>query len=176
MATSTFDVIVIGGGIVGAATADTLTQRGQRVLLLEQFAPGHTRGSSHGDGRIIRKDYPEAVYMEMVLRAYPLWQGWGERAGMPLMQRTGGWDCGPADSPLLAESEETFQHFGIPYERLSAAESNRRFPWFHLPPGSEALFHADAGVLFATPAVRRAVAHDRGGGWDDGDGGASDGD
>lgn len=148
-----YDTIIIGGGIVGAATADTLQRRGQRVLLLEQFAPGHTRGSSHGDGRILRFAYPEPIYLEMALRAYPAWHELGERAGGPFMQLTGGWDCGPADSPHLRELEENFQRFGIPYERLSAQESLRRFPHFHLEAGSEVIYQPEGGVLFATPAL-----------------------
>ncbi|MER3459054.1 MAG: FAD-dependent oxidoreductase, partial [Chloroflexota bacterium] len=50
----TCDILILGGGIMGATTAEALTRRGQRVLLIEQFAPGHTYGSSHGDGRIFR--------------------------------------------------------------------------------------------------------------------------
>lgn len=148
-----YDVIVVGGGLVGAATTDALARRGQRVLLVEQFAPGHTNGSSHGDGRIIRFAYPEAIYVQMSMLAYPAWDDLAARAGELFVQITGGWDCGPADSPELADVENNFRTFSIPYERLSAAESNRRFPQFHLDEGSEAIYQAGAGVVFATKAV-----------------------
>ncbi|MBA3534408.1 MAG: N-methyl-L-tryptophan oxidase [Ardenticatenales bacterium] len=149
----TYDTIILGGGIVGAATAEALVRRGHTVLLLEQFAPGHTRGSSHGDGRIIRFAYPEPIYIEMALLAYPGWASLAERAGEPLVQTTGGWDAGPAASPHLHELEENFRRYHIPYERLSAAESNRRFPHFYLEGSSEAIFQPEAGVVFATSAV-----------------------
>jgi monomeric sarcosine oxidase len=151
--TPNYDVIVLGGGIMGAATADLLARRGQKVLLLEQFEPGHTRGSSHGDGRIIRFAYPEPLYVEMAMLAYPAWDDLARRAAVPLMQKTGGWDAGPAGSQQLAELEENFCRYGIAYRRYTAAESNQRFPQFHLDSGSEAVYQADAGVLFATPAV-----------------------
>lgn len=150
---ATYDAIVLGGGIMGAATAEALARRGRRALLLEQFAPGHTHGSSHGDGRIFRFAYPQEIYVRMMILARPAWEELGKRAGQPLIQTTGGWDCGPADSPVLAGLEANFQHYGLPYERLSAADSNRRFPHFRLERGDEAIYQPDAGVIFATPAV-----------------------
>jgi len=48
----TFDVIVLGLGGMGSAAAYQLALRGKRVLGLEQFTPGHNRGSSHGHSRV----------------------------------------------------------------------------------------------------------------------------
>lgn len=148
-----YDTLILGGGIMGAATASALARQGQRVALIEQFEPGHSRGSSHGDGRIIRFAYPEPIYIEMALLAYPAWDAASARAGRPLTKKTGGWDSGPAGGTHLAELEQNFIAYGIPYERLSARESNARFPQFHLDEGSEAIYQADGGAVFATPAV-----------------------
>ncbi|MGA8820663.1 MAG: FAD-dependent oxidoreductase, partial [Xanthobacteraceae bacterium] len=46
------DVVVIGLGVMGTATAMVLAQRGQRVVGIERFDIGHDHGSSHGDTRI----------------------------------------------------------------------------------------------------------------------------
>ena len=46
-----YDVVVIGGGVVGLAAARAVARRGSSVLLLEQFALHHDRGSSHGSVR-----------------------------------------------------------------------------------------------------------------------------
>ena len=40
MSGSAYDCVVIGGGIVGAATARALAARGNRILLLERAMPG----------------------------------------------------------------------------------------------------------------------------------------
>src|SRR5688500_1052528 len=48
-----YDAIVIGLGAMGSATLYHLAQRGQRALGIEQFAPGHNQGSTHGPHRLI---------------------------------------------------------------------------------------------------------------------------
>ena len=56
---NTFDVIIIGLGGMGSATAYQLARRGKRVLGLERYTPAHNLGSSHGKSRIIRQAYFE---------------------------------------------------------------------------------------------------------------------
>ena len=57
--TATYDVIVIGLGAMGSATAYHLAKRGVRVLGIDQYEPLHDMGSSHGESRIIRQLYYE---------------------------------------------------------------------------------------------------------------------
>src|SRR3954463_11098153 len=84
--TDTFDVIVVGLGAMGSATAQHLARRGRRVLGLEQFARGHTRGSSHGESRIIREIYFEhPLYVPIVRRAYELWHELEREVGERLL-------------------------------------------------------------------------------------------
>ncbi|MCO5190550.1 MAG: N-methyl-L-tryptophan oxidase [Anaerolineae bacterium] len=154
MKTEHYETIVIGSGVIGAAAAATLAQRGRRVGLLDQFAPPHTRGSSHGDGRIIRYAYPDALYVDLARHAYPLWQAWSERAGEPLYEITGGWDCVPVGSSVLADIERALTTYAIPYERLNSAESNRRFPQFHVDDDLAVIYQPDGGVAFADKTVR----------------------
>ena len=66
------DAIVVGGGVMGASTAWWLARRGVSTVVLEQFEPEHTRGSSHGGSRIFRLAYPE-----------PFWVGLARAAGLP---------------------------------------------------------------------------------------------
>ncbi len=163
MSETHFDVAVIGGGIVGAATSYTLARSGQHVLLLDQYQPGHTNGSSHGDGRIVRFNYPEAIYVEMARLAYEAWPQLETEAGRTLVQRTGLWECAASDNPILDELERNFQHYNIPYERLTAIQSNRRFPQLKLGENSEAIYQPDGMVAYATLAVQTywqlAAAH-----------------
>src|SRR5437868_3786234 len=99
----TYDVIVVGVGGMGSATAFELARRGRRVLALEQFALGHDQGSSHGHTRIIRKAYYEdPAYVPLVQRAYQRWYDLEQRVGRHLLTECGCLSIGRADSKLLA--------------------------------------------------------------------------
>src|SRR5262249_58253222 len=87
---STYDCIVIGTGGVGSAALYHLAGRGARTLGLDRFPPGHDRGSSHGDTRIIRLAYfehPNCV--PLLRRAYQLWAELAQRRRQPLYHETG---------------------------------------------------------------------------------------
>ena len=49
-----WDVVVIGGGLMGSSTAWQLAIEGRNVLLLEMQGETYTQGSSFGDARISR--------------------------------------------------------------------------------------------------------------------------
>jgi glycine/D-amino acid oxidase-like deaminating enzyme len=53
-----FDVIIIGAGAMGSASAFYLAKEGKKVLLLEQFELLHNKGSSHGESPIQRNILP----------------------------------------------------------------------------------------------------------------------
>jgi monomeric sarcosine oxidase len=151
--TRKYDVIVLGGGIVGASTAYDLVKRGQRVLVIEQFEPGHKRGSSHGDGRVVRFNYPESIYVEMAMLAYPAWEDLSARAGRAVWQKTGLIEYGPAGCAPIQESEANLKRYGLAYEILDAEQAGQRFPQFRFAQGTTILYQAEGAVAFATPAV-----------------------
>src|SRR5882672_7296132 len=92
------DVVVIGAGAMGSSTAWWLARRGVDVVLLEQFEPGHTRGSSHGGTRIFRFAYYDPIYVRMAQASLPLWRELEDDAGEPLLDTTGAVDHGNANS------------------------------------------------------------------------------
>src|SRR3954463_4078912 len=116
---------------MGSATAYHLARRGERVLALEQFRPGHTLGSSHGDSRIIREQYFEhPLYVPLVQRAYTLWRELEQRSGVPLMRINGGLMIGPADGVVVTGTVRSATEHGLAHEILSPREVRTRFPAF----------------------------------------------
>ena len=58
-----------------AGPPEHLARRGVRAIGIDRFAPGHDRGSSHGDTRVIRQAYFEHPdYVPLLRRAYELWR------------------------------------------------------------------------------------------------------
>jgi sarcosine oxidase subunit beta len=70
---------VIGGGIMGTATAYHLAQRGVDVLLLEKTHLG--AGSTGRTGGIVRQHYSLEVTARMALRALKAWENFDEMVG-----------------------------------------------------------------------------------------------
>ena len=88
------DVVVVGAGIVGAATAHALADAGNRVVLLEQYRVGHDRGSSHGTSRIFRLSYPDERYVRLAHASLRGWRALEEECGRRLLETTGSVDLG----------------------------------------------------------------------------------
>jgi sarcosine oxidase len=153
------DVVVIGAGAMGSATAWWLARRGRSVALVEQFAQGHARGSSHGASRIFRYAYADPRYVRMAQAALPLWRELEDDAEATLLEITGGLDHGaPA---LVAPVAAAIAACGVEHEHLTADAAQQRWPGMrfeadvvHCPGAGRCL--ADATVL---ALQRRAAAH-----------------
>ncbi|HEU0301891.1 MAG TPA: N-methyl-L-tryptophan oxidase [Longimicrobium sp.] len=143
-----YDVIIAGLGAMGSASAYHLAARGRRVLGLEQFAPRHTLGSSHGDSRIIREMYFEhPQYVPLVQRAYDLWQALERDAGEPLLRVNGGLMIGPREGMLVAGTLRSAAEHGLPHELLGPREVHARWPAFEIADDLVAVFDPRAGFL-----------------------------
>jgi sarcosine oxidase len=143
-----FDVIVVGLGAMGSATAYHLALRGRRVLGLDRWSPGHTFGSSHGDSRIIREAYFEhPMYVPILRRAYDLWRELEVRSGEALLHEIGGLMIGPRDGELVTGTLRSAAEFEIGHDVLSPDQVRARYPAFHLRPGEVAVLDRRAGYL-----------------------------
>src|SRR6266436_2548611 len=102
LTTSSFDVAIIGLGVMGSAALAALARRGRRVVGIDRYAAGHDRGSSHGASRIIRLGYFEhPSYVPLLRAAYPLWRELEARSGQSLLSVTGILEIGAPTSDLV---------------------------------------------------------------------------
>jgi sarcosine oxidase len=153
------DVVVIGAGAMGSATAWWLARRGRSVALVEQFAQGHARGSSHGASRIFRYAYADPRYVRMVQAALPLWRELEDDANTTLLEITGGLDHGlPA---LVTPVGSAIAAGGVEHAQLAADAAHERWPGMRFEGG--VVYCPGAGRCLADATVRalqdRAAAH-----------------
>ena len=149
--------VVLGAGAMGSAAAYHLARRGEPVLLVEQFALGHDRGSSHGPARIIRHSYADATYARLMPAAFDAWRVLEADAGETLYIRTGGVSFGPAEVGYVARVASNLEQSRIPHRRMSGAEWNGVHREFRLPADHDVVFEPDAGMLKAARALEVEV-------------------
>jgi sarcosine oxidase len=154
-----FDVVIVGLGAMGSASLYHLARRKLRVIGIERFEPGHDRGSSHGETRIIRLGYFEhPSYVPLLRRAYRLWRELEAEASQRLLHITGIIEIGPPAGIVVAGTLAASRMHGLPHEVLDARETMRRFPAFRLPDDYVAVLQADGGFLAAEIAVQSHLA------------------
>lgn len=151
-------IVVVGGGVMGLATAWQLTRRGERPIVVERFARGHHEGASHGETRNYNNAYGDAHYLDLLAVAREGWDALGEVDGEPLLRRHGlvshgpGPALGAANRAPLAELADALTARGIPADLLDGAEAARRWPGMRFE--STVLYSPDAGVARAAAALR----------------------
>ena len=142
------DAIVVGVGAVGSAALWHLARRGLRVVGVDRFTPGHDRGSSHGQTRMIRQAYFEHPdYVPLVLAAYRQWHELEQLAGRSLYVETGLLEIGPPDGEVVPGVLASAREHGLDVESLAVAEIEQRFPAFRVPHGMAGVFERHAGFL-----------------------------
>lgn len=154
------DVVVVGLGAVGSATARELARAGASVVGIDRFSPPHEQGSSHGETRITRLAVGEgAEYLPLVRRSHELWRELEAATGRQLLVECGGLIMGsPSATGQHGVGEFTSATIalavagGIDHEVLGADEVRRRFGVFEVT-DEVAYFEPTAGYLRAEACV-----------------------
>jgi len=154
-ATDSFDAIVLGLGGMGSAAAAELARRGRRVLGLEQFPLVHSRGSSHGQTRVIRQAYYEHPdYVPLARRAFERWFELEKATGKKLLTDCGCLNVGTPDSELVTGIRRAAREHSLPVEELSATEIAKRYPAMRFPDDMLGVLEHRAGFLLVEECVR----------------------
>jgi sarcosine oxidase len=159
------DVVVVGLGGLGSATAWQLARRGVSVVGLERFELGHLRGASHDTSRILRRSYHTPAYVRLAGEAYDDWADLERASGERLVTVTGGVDLFPPGAAIPADDYvASMVACGVPFEQLDAAGVVRRWPALRVPEGTVALQQDDTAIVPAgrSTAVMARLARESG--------------
>lgn len=144
-----YDVVIVGGGIMGITAALELQQRGQRVAVLDQGPIPHPLAASTDISKAVRAAYGmDEEYTILMEEARPGWLAWNEEFGETLYHeagvtmvtmtpmRPGGYEY---------ESFQLMRRRGHPIERLTSAAIRKRFPAWNADRYVDGFFSAHAG-------------------------------
>lgn len=145
-----YDVIVVGVGSMGAPACYYLSQRGHRVLGLEQYDISHDQGSHAGQSRIIRMAYAEHPdYVPLLQRAYANWHELEKITKANVFQNCGLAYFGRPDSDFMLGVKKSSELYDVPIAKSSPAKAKALFPAFSVPNDFEVIYEPNAG--FVTP-------------------------
>ncbi len=151
--------IVVGLGAMGSATCLQLARRGVSVIGIDQYAPPHSYGSTHGDTRITRLALGEGPeYIPLVQRSHQLWRELEEESGTRLLTQCGGVILAHPGSPFFEQTRALATRFGIEHERLDNAQLRRRLAMFAVDEETAAYYEPGAGIVWPEAAVRTQLA------------------
>src|SRR3990172_5363623 len=149
-----YDAIVLGVGGVGSAALYHLARRGARTLGLDRFPPGHDRGSSHGQTRVIRQAYFEHPdYVPLLKKSYQLWRELEAATGRQLFHEVGVLEVGRADGDVVPGVLRAAAEHRLDVDQIAAPEIERRWPGLRVPGELIGVFERNAGYLLVEECV-----------------------
>ena len=144
---------VVGSGAFGGWTALHLANLGAQVELIDAWGPGNPRSSSGGETRVIRAIYgADRIYVEMVKRAYELWETIGASSREPLYVETGALWLHRKDDAYVRSSVPILRDLGFPVDQLTIADAARRYPQIDFHGVHSVWLERRAGALSARRA------------------------
>ena len=149
--TDRYTHVVIGAGALGTGAAYWLSQLGApKVLLLEQFDLGHTKGASEDHSRIIRHAYHSTDYTRLTHAMFDCWAKVEQESGERLVIKTGGLDLVVDGSPQMVEFDNyrhALEAVGVGWEDLTNEEIRRRWPQWRIDGDVIGMYQVDGGIL-----------------------------
>ncbi len=160
-----YDLIVVGSGSIGAATAWYAKQAGLQVLMIDAHHPPHKQGSHHGETRLIRYAYSDGEhYLPLLLDSKQRWLDLEKISQCRLLTQCGVLHLAAEDSPTIRQKKRIAQQWQLNCLSLSAEDIHQRWLGLTPPAHFSGLLEQDAGYLHCSKAVQVLIklCHDAG--------------
>ncbi|MBG0855460.1 FAD-binding oxidoreductase [Streptomyces spinoverrucosus] len=154
------DVVIVGGGIMGLTTAERLTARGHRVIVVDDT--GATGGATSVSGGLVRAFEPTAAHAAWAAESCAVYQARGPHGDWPALREDGSLTLIDRSGLRRATAALDVAHSaGHEAEVLTPGDIARRFPSLTVPDHLLGVLEPHAGWLPAAD-VARAVRRDAG--------------
>jgi len=150
-----YDAVIIGAGIIGAATAYELCKKGYRTLSIDKL-PAAGYGPTSNSCAIIRVHYSTLEGAVFAYEGYFYWKNWQDylgvedESGMAVFHETGCMVMKTEVNGYLRRIREIADEFAIPYEEWSPQEIVRRLPIYDMKRFGPPKLPGDAGFCEPT--------------------------
>ena len=149
-----YDVVIVGGGSMGIATAYYLAKANQKVLVVDQFSIPNIYGSHHGETRILRLGYGNGgTYVPLVKESLDLWKELEKETGRTLYNQTGAISVGYPGSDFVKETIDSSIKYNLAYEELDAKSLMERWPGITVPDDYVACYDPNSGFLYSEECI-----------------------
>jgi monoamine oxidase len=149
-----YDIIIIGAGPAGLATAYYCAQQNKRVLIVDQAEIANQEGSSAGLSRHWRLQYSQDHLAKLTKATEPLWAQLEEKDEViePLIEKVGSLWFGAADVDTtegeIEQTEKVMTENGTPFTAYgTSAELTTTFGIVDLPPSYRGFFQPGGGSI-----------------------------
>lgn len=154
------DVAIVGGGVIGLATAERLTAYGVSVIVVDET--GATGGATSVSGGLVRAFDPSGTHAAWTAEGCARYQARGWRGAWPSIREHGSLTLIDRRQLTSATAALKIAHVaGHKAEILSPNEITRRIPSFTMPDHLLGVFEPRAGWL-PTADVVQALRRDAG--------------
>lgn len=128
---------------MGSFALQSAASRGIDVIGIDQFAPPHDKGSSHGETRLIREAYSEdAAYIPLLQRSMELWREHAKNMSGDVFFETGVQYIGPEQNDRVVATRKSAAQYDLPL-----IEYPRDDTPFIVPKGWTHFYETRAGYL-----------------------------
>lgn len=149
-----YDVVIIGGGSMGIASAYYLAKANQKVLVVDRYTIPNTYGSHHGETRILRLGYGNGgTYVPLVKEALELWRELEQETGRTLYNQTGAISVGYPQSDFVKETIDSSIKYDLDYEAMDAKALMERWPGITVPDDYIACYDPNSGFLYSEECI-----------------------
>ncbi|MCP3689038.1 MAG: FAD-binding oxidoreductase, partial [Gammaproteobacteria bacterium] len=137
MSNSTYDAVVIGAGIIGAAIGYELAKKGRRVINIDML-PAAGYGSTSNSCAIIRLYYSTLDGCAMAYDGYHYWKNWADYLQAPKHENLASFnECGTLimKTSMNDGCRKQLVHLdalGIDYSHWSNDDILKQYPFYNL--------------------------------------------
>ncbi len=146
----TADIVIIGGGVMGASTAYHLAKRGAKNILLLEKEQFYGQGATGRCAGGVRYQFSTEINVRLSMVSLPMLERFESEIGQPVDFRQCGYLILLSNDKDLAEYEKNVQlqnELGVETTLLAGDEIRRRLPMMNLEDILAGTFNAKDGLV-----------------------------